>query len=70
VTSWAVIPYDRDNDVSSGAGLMQVPECGDQEIERTATPVEYGAGEKRRGKLRMCTWAVFERVDVKGGCSG
>ncbi len=30
---FAEMPYDRDIDVSSGAGAMQVPECGDQEME-------------------------------------
>jgi hypothetical protein len=62
--------YDRDNDVSSAAGSMQVPECGDQEIEWIATPEEHGAGKSQRGRLRIRAWALSGRIYVKGEGGG
>ena len=49
-TLFAEMPYDRDLDVSSGAGAMQVPECSDQEMEWTLPLKGCGAGESQKGR--------------------
>jgi hypothetical protein len=63
---FAEMPYDRDLDVSSGTGAMQVPECGDREMEWT-TPLE-GCGLVRvKGGDDACVpEQCLEELALKG----